>query len=567
LNILRTASFLFLIFFQSQSYAQSELTKDELINRIDDLEQQLIDQRLGLEDPILAIKIYLEQLEYIEQLEDNSIEKFRYLGNHILKFNHFKLRRETVNVGRQYFLGFDKIKDSLSRSSPESTSWWLRFHYETIALNYAALSILDSAGLVHKKILALPALEKVTHASAMNNYGLFLLYDLQEIDSALYYFTKASKLLNSKTEYLHGSIMDNIADVYLMMGQTGKARELYYQNFLLYKSGTLNLQRLDIKRFISAGCQFITTSIALNNLSKVDEVYNELQDYIENYQDPKPDMQDKLQFLRAEEKLLLFKGRAIQAASVSRNIRQLSDSLERVERLNKDKYLGTVNTFSLNQIRENYELRDQQKELKIASHRNTIIIVSLISLIIIGFLGFIFYIRRKRILIARKNRMLAEQNLEHSVIKNQQMANELENKKRDLSDFAINLSQNQEWAGELAKKIQGVKNGNEQVRETKLKELEEEITNKVKFDSNSKIFFNRLDKLSASFYECLKKHYPHLSKTDRRLCSLIRLKMDNNDIAGLQNICLSSLHTSRYRLRKKLNLAENEDLDAFIQDL
>ncbi|MDX1471850.1 MAG: hypothetical protein R3213_10165, partial [Flavobacteriaceae bacterium] len=77
----------------------------------------------------------------------------------------------------------------------------------------------------------------------------------------------------------------------------------------------------------------------------------------------------------------------------------------------------------------------------------------------------------------------------------------------------------------------------------------------------------RLDELSHSFYKRLKQRFPKLSKTEERLCSLIRLRIDSKEIATLQNITLSSLNTSRYRLRKKLNLNGDQDLDDFIRSL
>jgi hypothetical protein len=76
-----------------------------------------------------------------------------------------------------------------------------------------------------------------------------------------------------------------------------------------------------------------------------------------------------------------------------------------------------------------------------------------------------------------------------------------------------------------------------------------------------------MDEVSDSFYKKLKFDFPKLSKTDIRLCSLIRLKIDSHEIATLQNITQSSLNTSRYRLRKKLRLTETEKLDDFIQSL
>ena len=55
-------------------------------------------------------------------------------------------------------------------------------------------------------------------------------------------------------------------------------------------------------------------------------------------------------------------------------------------------------------------------------------------------------------------------------------------------------------------------------------------------------------------------------KNQLRLCSLIRLKMTSRNIAILQNITHASLNTSRYRLRKKLKLTEDDDLDNFVQN-
>ena len=81
------------------------------------------------------------------------------------------------------------------------------------------------------------------------------------------------------------------------------------------------------------------------------------------------------------------------------------------------------------------------------------------------------------------------------------------------------------------------------------------------------MFFERLDKLSDAFYSQLMINYPNLSKNEIQLCSLIRLKMDSRSNATLQNITNAYLNTSRYRLRKKLELADDVNLDDFIQGL
>ena len=136
-----------------------------------------------------------------------------------------------------------------------------------------------------------------------------------------------------------------------------------------------------------------------------------------------------------------------------------------------------------------------------------------------------------------------------------------------MSDFAINLTQNQEWAKVLANKINQLKTTKGRARKKLMDAFENEVHKKTTFDTNTKLFFARLDKLSDSFYSQLNSDFPDLSKTEKRLCSLIRLKIESRNIATIQNITLGSLNTSRYRLRKKLNLAKDVDLDGFIQNL
>src|SRR5690606_26949874 len=115
---------------------------------------------------------------------------------------------------------------------------------------------------------------------------------------------------------------------------------------------------------------------------------------------------------------------------------------------------------------------------------------------------------------------------------------EIASKQRDLSDFALNLTQNQQWAEMLAAKMKRLKSGDTKDTATILEQLTQEIQNKVQFDNDSLVFYERLDKLNDAFYSHLTNLFPNLSKNEIRLCSLIRLKMESNQIATLQNITM-----------------------------
>lgn len=70
--------------------------------------------------------------------------------------------------------------------------------------------------------------------------------------------------------------------------------------------------------------------------------------------------------------------------------------------------------------------------------------------------------------------------------------------------------------------------------------------------------------VNQGFYEKLKNQFPNLSQNDHKTCALIKLNFSSKDIAKLLGISVESVHTSRYRIRKKMNLDRSINLEDFI---
>lgn len=73
--------------------------------------------------------------------------------------------------------------------------------------------------------------------------------------------------------------------------------------------------------------------------------------------------------------------------------------------------------------------------------------------------------------------------------------------------------------------------------------------------------------MHPSFFDLLTGRFPSLSQTEIRLTALVKLNLGNKEIATLLNIESKSVHMARYRLRKRLNLGENDDLNRFVREL
>lgn len=62
------------------------------------------------------------------------------------------------------------------------------------------------------------------------------------------------------------------------------------------------------------------------------------------------------------------------------------------------------------------------------------------------------------------------------------------------------------------------------------------------------------------FYKKLIELYPHLSRTDLKLSAFLRLNLSTKDISAITGQSQNSINIARHRLRKKLNLKEDENI-------
>ena len=158
-----------------------------------------------------------------------------------------------------------------------------------------------------------------------------------------------------------------------------------------------------------------------------------------------------------------------------------------------------------------------------------------------------------------------QQRVKYQKLQNDFLNTELDYKKKDLTNFAINISNNQEWAFSLNEKLQSLKESTGKKRAKELQGLELEIKNKIWVDKGTDDFYTKVDALSSSFFDKLTRQFKGLTKNEIRLCSLIKLDLDTKQIAVLQNISPASVKMNRHRLRKKLNLAPEDDLNLFLR--
>jgi len=275
----------------------------------------------------------------------------------------------------------------------------------------------------------------------------------------------------------------------------------------------------------------------------------------------KNDYQSAFLSLQKEKELnnLLFDSRS----QNSRSLLQIKDEF----RLEKEKQKQLIQDQRIANL-------EQQKQLSFMKYM--ILLTVIVSLIFASLLYF-SYIRKKHMgekaLIREKRELEVVQAREVRELEIQQAdgmremeiqkATELlELKNKELATSSLKLIEKDEILATLKDKLS---KGNGDIMAHDLKKILRSISNNN--THNWEEFETRFMSINKEFYNKLNAKFPKLSRGDQKLCSLVKLNLSSKEMAKLLGISIESVHTNRYRLRKKLGLSRETSLTEFIATL
>lgn len=224
---------------------------------------------------------------------------------------------------------------------------------------------------------------------------------------------------------------------------------------------------------------------------------------------------------------------------------------------NSKQALQIENIETLNKI-ENQKLDLQIKEQKITLLQNEkfiarIKIFCLILLLIAILILSIYLIKKQRKKVKTLSQTISqtEDKLEFSLSKTDKMVLNIVKNNDFIERFRENLKQ-------IQTKINDSESKNE------LNKLIFELQNFKLINDTKDDLFNQVD---AQFTYKLEKKYPALTDEERKICILIYLDLKNKDMAVILNLSVRSVENCRYRIRKKMNLAPNDNLSSVLHNI
>jgi Tfp pilus assembly protein PilF/DNA-binding CsgD family transcriptional regulator len=160
-------------------------------------------------------------------------------------------------------------------------------------------------------------------------------------------------------------------------------------------------------------------------------------------------------------------------------------------------------------------------------------------------------------------RLRARSALEVQELERRAIQNELELKKKDLTNIILMNTQVHESNQEMIDRIEKIAGLPEP--DKSLRSLLVDLKSRKQIGERLGSLQNNIDHLNTEFYQKLKTRFPQLTKAEAEMCGYILINLSNKDIAILKSVEPASVKMSKTRLRKKLGLAPEDDLLAFIR--
>ncbi len=249
----------------------------------------------------------------------------------------------------------------------------------------------------------------------------------------------------------------------------------------------------------------------------------------------------------------------------------------------RDSIDGKEVQLKLDELQAKYESSKKQKkilQLEVAGKTEKVKIHALIFIIIITVLIFVtltvyIYLKRKseriichqKNLISRRNEMLAKSNLEQSRIQAKLLQEKLNSQTRQLTMHSLNMMQKTKLLQDIDASLKEITDAKGDKQLKMLTQLKQQLAHSLKSENDWHLFKMYFEQINKGFIEQLKKINPDLTENEVRLSTLIKIGMTPKETASIMNISPNSVKNARHRLKVKLGLQADEDLNKFISNL
>ncbi|GAA4279140.1 tetratricopeptide repeat protein [Aquimarina mytili] len=375
-------------------------------------------------------------------------------------------------------------------------------------------------------------------------------YYTKQNDSAMYYYQLSKNYALTLEEKAKSN--DNIAAIYYTTGNYKEAIEIYKENLAIFKS--------------SKNYNFV-----VNNLMHLSKIHSDLGKHQEAvaYVDEALDYAKK--YGSTSKLALIFQlrshvheemGAYKYALKDYRNHKFYYDSIYNVRNAKKITVLELNHQFQKEKLADSLQFANEKREIELKAEtqktRNQLYVVLLIAAVV-GIIALLIVMRnrkklnKERIKKEQLEKELLDEKLKHTTYQTKQL----------IADNKMRLQFKQEFLVKLKKVKQHADAVDVSDFQSLITDLNSQITTESKFD----FIGDNIEQIDREFNEKLRRLYPDLTKSEREICALMRMNLSLKEIMVIRNVTMGSIKASRHRIRKKIGLDREQELEQFISKL
>ncbi len=499
-----------------------------------------------------------EQAIHYFQQADSKIQQADNPEFEILRSTYFNKIGTYYTVKGDYLKALElfnkalKLMDSLKKEYPHKTL----LQTAPIVPRANIASIFIQQGDYQKAILTFKLLiqnsgdylSEYKKMYIFNNIGVGYNY-LSNYDSALYYYSKAFRLLDTNSDRKETAMLyTNIGEIY---GKTGNyTKAIGYFN-----------KSLKIKKEINDQYGYANVLFSLAELQyKMGEYHKSTKSALATL-----DVCEQNHFLKEQRNTYELLAKNAEALS---DISAAYDFYKKYKKIN-DSIFNAESRNKLLELETKYETREKDTEIKLLHQKRKtekllreFLIVGIVIILFVAFLivRFIVVKRKNEKRIFAINKKLKDK-------ENKELSLQIEFKSKQLTTHALNMMQKNKLLKNLISEIDDIiKHAKPEVK-TELNKIKRLIKQSVKNDKDWDAFKLYFEQINKGFFDKLISINQSLNIYDLRHCALIKLNLNIKETASVLNLSPNTVKSARYRLKKKLMLENNDDLYDFLRNL
>lgn len=484
------------------------------------------------------------------EITNNAIYDSRYQKVKIYSNSGVYKRRKSNYVGalKDYFFAENlafKINDSTQLASL----------YHNIAMVYRSQQEYHKSIQFFNKAISIN-LQKNKYRSLGHNYSMMSgsYKNLRLLDSSYYVINKAITYFE-KDNYEEGK-----QQAYANKGSIHTLKKDYKKALVIYHKNLEYVKGINKKRSI------ITTNINLANLYLLTKDYTKALNYVNDgialaiSENSNKQLYNgyliRSRIYKAMRKHNLAFDDVIKYSAINEKINSVKKAreLREIEVLNLQEKQRIKDSILRHEETKNLSIKIKNERLKKQLYGSIIFIFALLIIIILYY-GYQQYINTK------EKHLLKETQLSTKI---EDLNTEFSSKEEEIIDLRTETLHHLETKGKLTQNLSKIsKTGDEYSLNKIIAELKKEAIDEEKI----KFLKENIKTLNKDFLDRLKKTHPKLTKTDIEVCSFIKVGLSRREISNIRKTSLEAIKSTRFRLKKKLELSKDQKLDEYIQSI